>query len=241
MKNKTLVEHFFVRERTERKKLMVTIWSIVILTDVFVLIAYLQEMGVYRIVQFLTVPLALALTVSWFSSHRIKTLQGRLSTLLDSIEFGWEELNGLDLNEKEADHLREAFASTAIGRITTNESYLRTRGTDEKGPAFDKAEARVDPTLLRVDPSLHEADYDGLEGDLGVSEKLVEEANQSYATVAQRQWEAAEKNDVDLVEAGVERLGDLVASGWFEQNAKDGAMREVMESKEKESSGEHLL
>lgn len=234
MKNKTLIEHFFVQERTERKKFMVAIWSIVILTDVFILIAYLQGMGAYRIVQFLTIPLALALTVNWLSIHRVKTLQGRLSALLDSIEFGWEELNGLDLNEKEADHLHQAFASTTIGRIATNETYLRTRGTDEKGPAFDKAEGRVDPTLLRVDPSLHEADYEGLEGDLEVSEKLVEEANQYYAAVAQRQWEAAEKNDVDLVEAGVERLGDLVASGWFERNAKDGAMREVMESEEKE-------
>ena len=230
MKNKTLIEHFFVQERTERKKFMVAIWGIVILTDVFILIAYLQGMGAYRIVQFLTIPLALALTVNWLSIHRVKTLQGRLSALLDSIEFGWEELNGLDLNEKEADHLHQAFASTTIGRIATNETYLRTRGTDEKGPAFDKAEGRVDPTLIRVDPSLHEADYEGLEGDLEVSEKLVEEANQYYAAVAQRQWEAAEKNDVDLVEAGVERLGDLVASGWFEQNAKDGAVRELMES-----------
>lgn len=234
MKNKALVEDFFVQERAERKKLLVTIWSIVILTDVFVLIAYLQGMDVYRIVQFLSIPLALALTVNWLSSHRRKTLQRRLGLLLDSIEFGWEELNGLDLNEKEASHLHQAFASTNIGRIATNESYLRTRGTDEKGPAFDKAEASVDPSLVRVDPSLHEADYEGLEGDLEVSEKLVEEANQYYAAVAQRQWEAAEKNDVDLVEAGVERLGDLVASGWFEQNAKDGAVREVMESKEKE-------
>jgi len=234
MKNNNLVEHFFLQERTERKKFIVAIWSIVILTDVFTIIAYLQGVGVYRIVQFLSIPVALAVMVTWLSSHRAKTLQRRLGLLLDSIEFGWEELNGLDLDEKEADHLRQAFASTNIGRAATNESYLRTRGTDEKGPAFDKAEANVDPTLLRVDPSLHEADYEGLEGDLGVSEKLVEEANQYYAAVAQRQWEAAEKNDVDLIEAGVQRLGDLVASGWFEQNAKDGAMREVMESEEKE-------
>ena len=234
MKNKALVEHFFVQERTKRKKFMVAIWSIVILADAFLLIAYLEGMNVYRMIQFLTIPLALALTVSWLSWHRTNSLQGRLGALLDSIEFGWEELNGLDLNQKEASHLHQAFASTNIGRIATNESYLRTRGTDEKGPAFDKAEARVDPTLVRVDPSLHEGDYEGLEGDLKVSEKLVEEANQHYAAIAQRQWEAAEKNDVDLIEAGVERLGDLVASGWFEQNAKEGAMREVMESKEKE-------
>ena len=66
MKNKTLVEHFFVQERTKRKKFMVTIWSIVILADVFILIAYLEGMNVRRIIQFLTVPLALAASASSF-------------------------------------------------------------------------------------------------------------------------------------------------------------------------------
>ena len=234
MSNKALIEHFFVQERAGRKKLILTIWSIVILTDIFALIAYLQGMGVYRILQFLAIPLALALTVQWLSSHRTKTLQRRLGALLDSIEFGWEELNGLDLNQKEADHLHQAFAASNIGRIATNESYLRTRGGDEKGPAFDKTEASVDPNLVRVDPSLHEADYEGLEGDLRVSEKLVEEANQYYAKVAQRQWEVAEQRDMDMVEAGVERLGDLVASGWFEQNPEDGALSSLMETAEED-------
>ena len=230
MTNKALIEQFFVLERAGRKKLILTIWSIVILTDIFALTAYLQGMDVDRILQFLVIPLALALTVQWLSSHRIKTLQRRLGALLDSIEFGWEELNGLDLNQKEADLLHQAFAANTIGRIATNESYLRTRGGDAKGPAFDKTEASVDPNLVRVDPSVHEADYEGLEGDLRGSEKLVEEANQYYAKVAQRQWEAAERRDMDMVEAGVERLGDLVASGWFEQNSEDGALSALMES-----------
>ena len=83
-----------------------------------------------------------------------------------------------------------------------------------------------------MDPSLHEGDYEGLEGELRVSEKLVEEANQHYATVAQRQWEIAEQRDMDMVEAGVDRLGDLVASGWFEQNSEDGALSSLMETAE---------
>ena len=99
----------------------------------------------------------------------------------------------------------------------------------------------MDPNLVRVDPSLHEADYEGLEGDLRVSEKLVEEANQYYATVAQRQWDIAEKRDMDMAEEGVERLGDLVASGWFERNQKDGALRELMEKREENETHEHLL
>ena len=64
---------------------------------------------------------------------------------------------------------------------------------------------------------------------LRVSERLVEEANQHYAVEAQRQWDIAEERDMDMVEEGIERLGDLVASGWFERNPKDGALRELME------------
>ena len=232
MNNKALVEHFFVQERAGRKKLLLAISGIVILTDISVLIAYLQGMDIYHILQFLTIPLALAFTVSWLSSYRTRTLQRRLGALLDSIEFGWDELHGLDLNQKEADHLQHAFAATTIGRLATNESYLRTRGGDEKGPAFDKTSADVNPHMARVDPSLHEGDYEGLEDDLRVAEQLVEQANQHYAEEAQRQWELAEQRDMDMVEAGVGRLGDLVAQGWFEQNPEDGALAALMEKAE---------
>ena len=87
-----------------------------------------------------------------------------------------------------------------------------------------------------MDPNLHEDEYLGLEGELRVSERLVEEANQQYAEQAQQQWEVAEARDLDNIEAGVKRLGDLVASGWFEQNAKDGALSELMESHEEPGS-----
>lgn len=65
-------------------------------------------------------------------------------------------------------------------------------------------------------------------GPLGTGEVLVEEANESYATQAQERWEASEKADMDMIEAGVERLGDLVAAGWFEKNVKDGAVNDLM-------------
>ena len=86
--------------------------------------------------------------------------------------------------------------------------------------------------MARVDPSLHEGDYEGLEDDLRVAEQLVEQANQHYAEEAQRQWELAEQRDMDMVEAGVDRLGDLVAQGWFEQNPEDGALAALMEKAE---------
>ena len=165
-----------------------------------------------------------------------RRLDGRLGELLNAVEFGWDELHGLDLNAEEADRLHEAFTHIAAGRLMTNESQLRTRGGDAKGPAFDGHETTIDPKRNRVDPALHEADYDGLEGALRVSEQLVEEANQQYAEQAQRQWEASEARDLDNIEEGVERLGDLVASGWFERNAKDGALSKLMESHEEKGS-----
>ena len=35
-----------------------------------------------------------------------------------------------------------------------------------------------------------------------------------------------------MIEAGVDRLGDLVKTDWFEKNAKDGAVAELMEQDE---------
>ena len=117
------------------------------------------------------------------------------------------------------------------GRVSSNETFLRTRGEDEKGPAFDTSSASVSADAERVDPALHEEDYTGLEGELRVSEQLVEEANQHYAEEAQRLWDIAEARDMDNIEEGVSRLGDLVATGWFERNPKDGAVEELMKSK----------
>ena len=50
--------------------------------------------------------------------------------------------------------------------------------------------------------------------------------------MAQERWEEAERADMDLVEAGVERLGDLVATDWFEKHAKDGAVEDLTGSHE---------
>jgi hypothetical protein len=76
--------------------------------------------------------------------------------------------------------------------------------------------------------------YEGLEGDLRRSERLVNEANERYGAVANEQWSVAESKDQDLIEAGVERLGDLVRTDWFEKNAKDGAVDELMGQGQKE-------
>lgn len=227
--NKSLIEQFFAQERVSKRNRAIVLWAVVVLAGAYAIFAFFQGVDALQIVQFLSIPVALGFIMLWFSLHRNKTLQERLTGLLDSIEFGWNELHGIELNLAEADHLHLAFASTTVGRMTTNQPYLRTRGTDEKGPAFDDDGADINPTVERTDASLHEGDYEGLEDELRVSERLVEEANQHYAVEAQRQWDIAEERDMDMVEEGIERLGDLVASGWFERNPKDGALRELME------------
>ena len=68
------------------------------------------------------------------------------------------------------------------------------------------------------------------------SELLVSEANVRYDTIAQQRWKDSESMDQDLIEAGVERLGDLVRTDWFEKNAKDGAVESLMESKNEDES-----
>ena len=69
-----------------------------------------------------------------------------------------------------------------------------------------------------------------MEDDLRPSELLVTEANLRYEAIAQKRWEDSESSDVDLVEAGVERLGDLVQTDWFEKNAKEGVVQALMDS-----------
>jgi len=69
---------------------------------------------------------------------------------------------------------------------------------------------------------------------LSRSEHLVGEANAQYEVVANERWKAAEEADLDLIEAGVERLGDLVRTDWLEKNAKDGALDELMGQGQKE-------
>ena len=45
--------------------------------------------------------------------------------------------------------------------------------------------------------------------------------------MAQKRWEIAESNDPDLIEYGVDRLGDLVRTDYFEKNAEDGVFDKV--------------
>ena len=125
----------------------------------------------------------------------------------------------------------QAVTSGDLQSIQVSETQRRSRGSDEKGFTPGRTDSRLDTLQSRRDSSLSEPFYQGLEHDLRPSELLVNEANVRYGERAQQRWQEAESKDTDLIEAGVERLGDLVKTDWFEKNAKDGAVQELIDSK----------
>ena len=134
----------------------------------------------------------------------------------------------LDIDDKEEryqaylEHLSEWIASDMEEINPT-----RTRGSDPSGPDWGKTDFKLGQEPQRRDAIVQGEKYSGMEGDLTSAEKMVADANTKYATMAQKRWEIAEANDPDLIEYGVEKLGDLVKTDYFEKNAESGAFAKV--------------
>ena len=118
-------------------------------------------------------------------------------------------------------------------RSASNHEMLRGRPSDEKGMTSGVYN-ELDKHKPRIDAIANSADWDGLEGELTSGEELVRTMNKIEAEIANKAWQEAEKRDMDNVEFGVERLGDLVASGYFEKNAEEGAFRKLVESNQED-------
>ena len=105
---------------------------------------------------------------------------------------------------------------------------LMTRGKDERGftPGILESELDSENEYRTVE---EDDAYEGLEAELSVAQQVKAEADQRYAEHAQERWEKAEQNDPDLIEAGVKRLGDLVATDFFERNHDPNAVSKLME------------
>lgn len=95
----------------------------------------------------------------------------------------------------------------------------KTRGRDPKGPAEGSGADTIDARMPRIDAMTPRPEFEGIEDDLTEGEKLMAEADTVRDEKAQEAWEIAESQDSDLVEAGVEKLGDLVAQGHFLETA----------------------
>ena len=107
-------------------------------------------------------------------------------------------------------------------------NQLMTRGKDERGFTSGILESELDAYRNLTEAEDRE-EYHGLEGDLTIAQQVKAEADLRYAERAQRRWEEAERNDPDLIEAGVTRLGDLVATDYFEKNHDPNAVMKLME------------
>ena len=134
----------------------------------------------------------------------------------------------LDIDDAEERY--EAYMQHLADWIATDIEEInptRTRGDDPSGPDWGKTDFKLGHEPIRRDAVTEEKKYSGMEGDLTSGEVMVEEANREYAELAQKRWKEAEANDPDLVERGVERLGDLVRTDYFEKNAEEGAFSKV--------------
>ena len=95
------------------------------------------------------------------------------------------------------------------------------------GPDWGKTDFKLGHEPVRRDAIAEGKKYTGMEDELTAGEKMVADANKKYATMAQERWEVAESNDPDLIEYGVEKLGDLVRTDYFDKNAEEGGFSKV--------------
>ena len=112
-----------------------------------------------------------------------------------------------------------------------NSEYLRVRGGDEKGPAFGKSDKNFSTHRKRID-AMTNRDYDDIESISTDTENMIRDADNIQSEISAKQWQQSESMDSDLIEAGVENLGDLIKTGWFEKNKRDDAVKQLYENNE---------
>jgi len=98
---------------------------------------------------------------------------------------------------------------------STGGAIYKTRGKDPKGVAFGGGADTFDSNMPMIDGMEVKIEHEGLEAELERSTLIKVEADNIAAEINQTSWERAERNDPELIEAGVERLGDLVGQGHF--------------------------
>ena len=113
----------------------------------------------------------------------------------------------------------------------SNSEHLRIRGSDEKGPAFGKNSKDFSTHGNRID-AMKNRDYDDIENVNTEGERMLRDADKIQSESAAIQWEKSQSEDRDLIEAGVDNLGDLIKTGWFEKNQQDDAVKQLYDNNE---------
>jgi hypothetical protein len=150
----------------------------------------------------------------------------RRSTANKWIEEMLSELH-IDIDDFEgALTLERVLEQVNMQTIEVEKNPVRTRGKDVRGFTGGVLESDLDEQQAIRPVSKHDV-YADLEQDLTVAEQVKAEADKRYAEHAQQRWEEAERNDPDLIEAGVTRLGDLVTTDYFEKNQDSKAVSKL--------------
>ena len=136
-------------------------------------------------------------------------------------------LNNLQINEFNDDVFVNGRKTIKQSNYP-NSAYLRIRGGDEKGPAFGKDYKNFSTHGKRIDAMVNR-DFDDVETISTKNEKMIRVADEIQSEIAAEQWSKSESMDEDLIEAGVENLGDLIKTGWFEKNKLDDAVKRLYE------------
>jgi len=148
---------------------------------------------------------------------------------LVTIEFAEEFEIDLERDYLEFQNTIALFKKGEFEKIAanfTNKKHRRPRGFDEKGPTGGILSKSLNKENQRID-AMKNKDYDDIIEEITVGESLIQEANEKYTEISEKRWSESESKDKDLIEAGVDKLGDLIKTEWFERNAKDGAVKEL--------------
>ena len=122
--------------------------------------------------------------------------------------------------------LEKVLEKVNMQTIEVEKNPVRTRGKDVRGFTGGVLESDLDDQQAIRPVSKHD-EYANLDQDLTVAEQVKAEADKRYAEHAQQRWEEAERNDPDLIEAGVTRLGDLVTTDYFDKNQDSKALSKL--------------
>ena len=192
--------------------------SMIIISSSSILIYLLEELN-FRILTILLSIVIFGLNFTIIKNKKNNSIQDFAERFEIDMERDYSEFeNTIALYKKgEFEKIEAAF---------TNKKHRRSRGFDEKGPTGGVLSQSLDKENQRID-AMKNNDYDDLSQEITAGESLIREADQKYAEISEKRWNESESKDKDLIEAGVEKLGDLVKTDWFERNAKDGAVKEL--------------
>ena len=204
--------------RIYRLNIFLTGNSIIIISIGSILIYLLEELN-FKILTILLSIVIFGLNIVVIKNKKNKSVSDFAERFEIDLERDYSEFqNTIALYKKgEFEKIEAAF---------TNKKHRRSRGFDEKGPTGGVLSQSLDKNNQRID-AMKNDDYNDLSQEITAGELLIQEADKKYAEISEKRWTESESKDKDLIEAGVEKLGDLVKTEWFERNAKDGAVKEL--------------